>query len=284
MSLSIRLQHTWACALLLLASSIISAQEIKDSASNANTVLKSLPLKANQGVAVDEKYLYAISNTEIRKHDKKTGQETAAWKADTKRPEFSHFVHMNSGTVIAGKLYCAHSRFPFAPNECTIEVWDVEGEKLNHVETIPMPATHGSLTWIDRRGDGSWWICFVVYGEIKNKVTKLIKCRQEKGKFIEEASYLFPQEVVAQWGAKSCSGGSWGPDDLLYITGHDRAEAYVLRIAGESLEYVRTERNLGLFGQAIAWDRSSGQPALWGLVKNKAISLTLIPAAVVNPP
>jgi hypothetical protein len=71
---------------------------------------------------------------------------------------------------------------------------------------------------------------------------------------------------------------------MLYTTGHDLAEAYVLRIAGKKLEYVRTEGNLGLFGQAIAWDRSTDQPALWGIVKNKAISLTLIPAAVGTPP
>lgn len=200
---------SWVCAILILAPSMISA---------ANTVLKSFPLKASQGVAVDEKYLYAISNTEIRKHDKETGKEIAAWKAETKLPEFRHFLHMNSGTVIAGKLYCAHSRFPLAPNECTVEVWDVEGEKLKHVETIHMPATHGSLTWIDRRGDGSWWLCYAVYGEGKNKATKLIKCRYEDGKFIEQGGYLFPREVVAQWGAMSCSGGSWGPDDLLYTT------------------------------------------------------------------
>ncbi len=262
----------------------MSAQDKSNPSGVVNTVSKSFPLKASQGVAVDEKYLYAISNTEVRKHDKETGKEIAAWKADTKRPEFSHFLHMNSGTVIAGKLYCAHSRFPLAPNESTVEVWDVEGEKLNHVETIQMPATQGSLTWIDRRGDGSWWLCYAVYGEEKNKATTLIKCYQENGKFTEEASYLFPKEIVAQWGAMSCSGGSWGSDDLLYITGHDRSEAYVLRIAGRKLEYVRTERDLGLFGQAIAWDRSTEQAALWGVVKNKAISLTLIPSAARNPP
>lgn len=261
--------------MLLLAPGTVSAE---------NTVLKSFPLKASQGVAVDGKYLYAISNAEIHKHDKETGKEIAAWQADTKRPEFRHFLHMNSGTVIAGKLYCAHSRFPLAPNECTVEIWDVEGEKLNHVETISMPATHGSLTWIDQRGDGSWWLCYAVYGEGKNNATKLIKYRCEDGKFIEEVSYIFPKEVVAQWGAMSCSGGSWGSDDLLYTTGHDRAEAYVLRIAGEKPEYVRTERNLGLFGQAIAWDRSSDQPVLWGIFINKRISLTLIPGAGGNPP
>ncbi len=106
-------------------------------------------------------------------------------------------------------------------------------------------------------------------------------------KFIEEESYHFPEEVIARWGAMSCSGGSWGPDGMLYTTGHDLAEAYVLRIAGKKLEYVRTEGSLGLaglVGQAIAWDRSSEQPALWGIVKNKGVFLTGIPGAGANPP
>lgn len=275
MSRSGKFRLAWVCALLLLIPGTIYAE---------NTVLKSFPAKASQGVAVDGKHFYAISNTVIRKHDKETGKEIAVWLADTQLEGFRHFLHLNSGTVIDGKLYCAHSRFPIAPNECTVEVWDVAGEKLEHLETIPMPADHGSLTWIDRRGDGSWWLCYAVYGAGKNEATKLVKCRFADGKFIEQASYPFPAEVVANWGAMSCSGGSWGSDGLLYTTGHDHAEAYVLRIADEKPEHVRTEKNLGLFGQAIAWDRFSEQPELWGIVKNKVVSLTRIPAASVNLP
>ena len=244
-----------------------------------NQVLRSFPIKASQGVAVDGTYIYAISNTEIRKCDKGTGAEIAAWKADTKQPGFKHFRHMNSGTVIDGKLYCAHSRFPVAPNDCTVEVWDVTGEKLDHVETIRMPARHGSLTWIDRRGDGSWWMCYAVYGAGKNKDTKLIKYEYEDGKFLGKESYFFPKEAVANWGSMSCSGGSWGPDGLLYTTGHDLAETYVLKIDGDKLKYVRTEENVGFYGQAIAWDRSSKEPALWGIVKNKEVSLTAMQGA-----
>ncbi|QTN32801.1 hypothetical protein HZ994_10810 [Akkermansiaceae bacterium] len=244
-----------------------------------NQVLRSFPIKASQGVAVDGEYIYAISNTEIRKCDKVTGAAVTVWKADTKRAEFKHFRHLNSGTVIDGKLHCAHSRFPVAPNECTVEIWDVTGEKLDHVETIRMPPTHGSLTWIDRRGDGTWWMCYAVYGRAKNKETKLIHYRRENGKFIEEKSHRFPEEAVASWGTMSCSGGSWGPDGMLYATGHDLAEACVLRIHGDKLEYVRTEGGVGFCGQAIAWDRFSKEPGLWGIVKNKCVSLTVITAA-----
>jgi hypothetical protein len=244
-----------------------------------NEVLRSFPIKASQGVAVDETYIYAISNTEIRKCEKGTGAEVAAWKADAKQPDFKHFRHMNSGTVIDGKLYCAHSRFPVSANDCTVEIWDVTAENLDHVETIRMPTTQGSLTWIDRRSDGTWWMCYAVYGEGKNKDTKLIRYRHEGGEFIEEKVYLFPKEAVTNWAAMSCSGGSWGPDGKLYTTGHDLAEAYVLEIRKDALEYVRTERGVGFCGQAIAWDRFSKEPVLWGIVKNKNVSLTLVAAA-----
>jgi hypothetical protein len=272
-----RFRFPVACAALLIAPSMIFAEGEAHADVAGNTVLKKFMINASQGVAVDAEYLFAISNTEIRKHDKETGAEIAAWKADPKMKAFKHFRHMNSGTVIEGKLYCAHSRFPVAPNDCTVEIWDVEGEKLDHVETIPMPATHGSLTWIDRSGDGSWWMCYAVYGAGKNKDTKLIRYQYGGGKFIEKASYSFPQEVVANWGAMSCSGGSWGSDGKLYTTGHDLAEAYVLEIRNDKLEYVRTEKDVGFFGQAIAWDRFSEVPALWGIVKNKEVSVTLMP-------
>ena len=55
----------------------------------------------------------------------------------------------------------------------------------------------------------------------------------------------------------SISGGSWGPDGLLYCTGHDHPELYALRLpqAGSVLELVEIipiENN----GQGIDWDQS----------------------------
>jgi hypothetical protein len=41
--------------------------------------------------------------------------------------------------------------------------------------------------------------------------------------------------------------------------------------------YVRTEKDVGFFGQAIAWDRSSKEPVLWGIDRNKDVCLTVIP-------
>jgi len=240
---------------------------------------KIFPIKVTQGVAVDGGFFYAISNTRIDKCDKQTGEVVATWAADKKRAAQEHFKHLNSGVVIGNKLYAAHSRFPIAPNDSSVEIFELTSDSLKHMRTIPMPPGHGSLTWIDRHKDGSWWMSYAVYGKTKNKQTKLIKYRYEDGKFSELKTYSFPNEVVAKWGSMSCSGGSWGPDGLLYTTGHDHAEAYVLDIDAEGgLKYLRTEKDMGFYGQGIAWDRFAKAAVLWGIVKNKKVCATRVAA------
>jgi outer membrane protein assembly factor BamB len=242
------------------------------------TPSKTFPVKASQGVAVDANHFYAISNTKITKHDKTTSAQIATWEANPKDPAQAHFKHMNSATVIDGKLYAAHSRFPIAPNENTVEIFSLDEKNPTHQSTIRMPGEHGSLTWIDRKNDGSWWMCFAVYGKPDNKKTKLVKYRFEYGTFTEQQTWIFPEETVAKWGTMSCSGGSWGDDGKLYVTGHDHAEVHVLEIdSNQALRHIRTQSVTGICGQAIAWDRSVEKPSLWGIVKNKHVSLSQIP-------
>ena len=65
----------------------------------------------------------------------------------------------------------------------------------------------------------------------------------------------------------SNSGGSWGPDGYLYLTGHDPAEIYRMRLpkAGSVLELVDVIP-MNIRGQGIAWDRS--QPGvIYGIVR-----------------
>ena len=274
----------WRCLYalfcLLALPCLAQGEETSPSSAPGNTVVKTIPFKAGQGVAVDANYFYAISNTEIYKCHKSTGKVISEWKADIKNEVYQHFKHLNSGTVVDGRLYCAHSRYGIDPNDNTIEIWNVAKENLDHEKTIHLPRKYGSLTWIDRDRDHAWWMCYAVYGENKNKDTTLVKYQYKNGQFVEARSWTFPEEAIGQWGEISCSGGSWGPDGYLYTTGHDNNEAYVLEAdkAGK-LRYVRTEQGVGFFGQAIAWDRFSKEPILWGIVKNKNISLTLIPTA-----
>ncbi len=270
----------WLCfyACMFLITGSTATEKAVASSGSGNVVIRKIPFNVNQGVAVDEKYFYPISNTRISKCDKSTGRVIASWQANTKEKAYKHFKHLNSGVVVEGRLYCAHSRYGIDANDCSVEIWNVEKESLAHEETIRMPRKHGSLTWIDRHADRSWWMCYAVYGKDKNRGTRLVKYQYQGGKFIEVESWLFPKEVIANWGKASCSGGSWGSDGYLYTTGHDHAVTYVLQIDKKNrLSYVRTEKGVGFFGQAIAWDRSSKDPILWGIVKKKFITLTLMP-------
>jgi hypothetical protein len=86
----------------------------------------------------------------------------------------------------------------------------------------------------------------------------------------------------------SNSGGSWGPDGFLYLTGHDRGELYKVQLptAGSVLELVATIP-MNIRGQGIAWDRSD-PGVLYGIVRatpqetiagisNKVLAFRLVP-------
>jgi hypothetical protein len=63
--------------------------------------------------------------------------------------------------------------------------------------------------------------------------------------------------VVESFDVMSNSGGTWGSDDRLYITGHDRGAVFVLALP-ESGSVLRLEGTLPITaeGQGIAWDRA----------------------------
>ncbi len=241
-----------------------------------NKVIRRIPTDANQGVAVGKDYYYAISNIRITKHSKSSNRVVATWEADLSVKKFEHFKHMNSGTVVDEHLYVAHSRYKVDPNDNTIEIFNVKDDLLEHVRTVQMPRKYGSLTWIDRY-NGSWWMCYAVYGNDLNRNTKLVKYEFESGEFKETSNWNFPNEVVGQWGDMSCSGGSWSPEGKLYVTGHDHECAYVLELEEKNgLKYLYPENNVGFYGQAISWDRFTQNPTLWGIVKRKFITVAII--------
>lgn len=70
----------------------------------------------------------------------------------------------------------------------------------------------------------------------------------------------------------SNSGGSSRPDGWLYITGHDAATAYVVKIpsAGSVLTWVAPIKLPDIAGQGIARDTSAGGNAsLYGIVRDE---------------
>lgn len=241
----------------------------------AATVVARWPAEeARQGVAADARHFYATSNNLIGKYDKKTGRRLARWEGP-----MALFPHMNSCVVDGPELVCAASNFPAVPMASVVEIFDAD--TLRHIRSVTLPPMPGSLTWIERRGE-DWYGGFANYpgrgGEPgrDHSWTRLVRFDAQ---FRPTASWLFPASVLDRFAPMSNSGGSWGEDGLLYVTGHDRPELYALRLpeAGTALEHVATIA-ISTGGQAIAWDRSQSR-VLWSLDrKTKMVVASRIPA------
>jgi hypothetical protein len=223
---------------------------------------------ANQGVAVDQANFYAVDNRQITKHDRRSGDPLLQFAGG------SPFIHMDSGAVHRGKLYAAHSNYDERPMESSLEVFDARS--MRHVDTHSFGVDRGSLTWVDRARDGSWWAGFAnydvipdgdtePYGETAN--TQVVKLDDDLQ--VAEA-YTIPEAILDRFRPMSNSGGSWGPDGRLWLTGHDLGEAYVMEppTAGSELRWIATVELPGVEGQGIAWDLSSREPTLWAIKRS----------------
>lgn len=224
--------------------------------------------EAVQGVAVDARYFYAIANRAIGKYDKATGKRIAGWD----RPEDGPLTHLDSGVIIDHLLYCAHSNYPWEPMASSVEIWSPD--PLEHTGTHSFGIEWGSFTWVDRFA-GEWWGVFANYNQVMGRSrqaygnsyrTSLVKF-DDRWRRLE--SWVFPDTVVRRILPMSISGGSWGPDSLLYCTGHDRRELYVLRLpaGGSTLQLVEIVP-VPVPGQGIAWDRSA-PGVLYGIDRSR---------------
>lgn len=222
--------------------------------------------EANQGVAVDERYFYSIDNTTIAKYDKKTGTLVTRRTQDAG----GRLIHLDGGTVLDGKLYCAHSNYPAWPMTSSLEIFDTA--TLEHIGTHSFGINWGSLTWVDRR-DGYWWMVFANYDQPygPNKTPYGYKVNTQLIKFTPDFQMLeawtLPSSILDKFEQMSNSGGSWGPDGFLYLTGHDPAELYQMRLpsTGSVLELVAT-LPMNIRGQGIAWDRSD-PGVIYGIIR-----------------
>lgn len=240
------------------------------------------PRGANQGVAVDDRFFYGIGNFIVGKYDKRTGERVGEWIGLRGGP----IVHLNAGVVQDGQLVLAHSNYPQVPMVSSLEYFDPS--TVQPVKSVSLGLRDGSLTWAERK-DGWWWACFAHYNESgatpgRDQRWTHVGKFDERWQMIE--SWLFPPQVIATWGRSSCSGGSWGDDGLLYVTGHDAKELYVLRLPrlGSTLEYVTTI-DVPFEGQSWAWDRSEGR-IIYGIVRRTrevvVVQIPEVPAAVRN--
>ncbi|NDJ61001.1 MAG: hypothetical protein GYB67_07740 [Chloroflexi bacterium] len=234
---------------------------------------------ANQGVAVDANYFYAVTNSRISKHDKETGERVAQWDGE----EEGLILHLDSGVVVVGLLYASHSNWPEWPMTSSVEVWDTE--TMEHVDTFSFGIQLGSFTWLDRY-DGYWWGTFANYDRIQRGQqtpygftynTQMVKMDDE---FQVLEQWAYPRDLLQNFEIMSNSGGSWGPDGYLYITGHDFPRVYVVQLpeAGSLLNWVATITVPDIEGQGIAWDRSTDERVLYGIYRPaRQVVQTLIP-------
>jgi hypothetical protein len=65
----------------LLALAVLSRARHAQPTLQAELVRRYEAPEANQGVAVDERSIYAIGNSEIGRYDKQTGKRTGGWSA-----------------------------------------------------------------------------------------------------------------------------------------------------------------------------------------------------------
>lgn len=237
---------------------------------------------ANQAVAVDAAHFYAVNNFRISRHDKFSGEFQQKW--DGVSDKTGPIIHLDSAMVYEDLLYAAHSNFPQWPMVSSIEVWDTQS--MQHVRSHPFPDPLGSMTWLDRH-DGFWWGGFGNYDRIipphlqaygKTENTVIVKMDDE---FNILEQWRLPEELLPRLRPMSNSGGSWGSDGYLYLTGHDHPEIYVMTIpeVGQTLRWETTVIVEGFDGQGIAWDRDETTAILWGITRDaKAVWQLKMPA------
>lgn len=222
--------------------------------------------EANQAIGVDEKHFYAIDNRCIAKYEKHTGKLVAKWEG----PKDGPIIHLDSAAVINGMIVCAHSNWHEWPMTSSVEIWDAE--TMKHIGNHSFGIHWGSLTWIDWY-DGFWWVGFANYerpygpngSPYGYKACTTVVKFDEKWQWQE--AWTLPKKILDRLEDMSNSGGSWGPDGYLYLSGHDPAEVYKCQLPemGSVIELLEIIP-LNIRGQGIAWDRNEPK-TIYGIVR-----------------
>jgi outer membrane protein assembly factor BamB len=229
--------------------------------------------EAHQAVAVDLRSFYAISNRTIARYAKETTESKPKAIVRWTAPAESPVKHLNSGIVLNGRLYCANSNWPKKPLRNTVEVF--EAATLQHLERKEFPETEGAINWIDRHR-GGWWIVFAFYGKADVRKTRLVRYNDD---WQNTGVWTFPESVIQRFLPNSNSGGAFGPQGRLFVTGHDHGELYVLAVGQKPGELIHEATiKAPIAGQGIAWDNGK-PPTLYGIVRrsHEVVRMTISP-------
>ena len=267
--------RSFPALICVFAGCSVSAGEIPEYQA---AVLAEFPApNARQGIAVDRNHFYTVNNYAVSKHDKISGAVLASWEGSS---EGEPLIHLDSLVSLDGRLYASHSNYPDWPMTSSIEVWNADD--MTHVDTHSFGIHRGSLTWLDRH-DGQWWGGFANYDKVQDGqadpygLTDRTQVVRFSDDFVVLEAWTLPPEILDRMRPMSNSGGSWGPDGYLYLTGHDHGELYVMRLPkfGSELQWVATVQVPIMEGQGIAWDRSVAGRVLWGILKKDRKALKI---------
>ncbi|NDW04660.1 cycloisomerase [Jiella pacifica] len=262
-----RILTALAATLVAAASAALAADE--PATMKSETLATYTIPEANQAVGVDADHFYAIDNRTIAKYDKKAQKLVQKWEL----PKGGPVKHFDSAAVVDGKIYIAHSNYPEWPIASSLEIF--EADTLEHVGTHSFGIQIGSFTWVDKGPDGAWYGGFANYNRVfgKSPLAYGNKYNTQVVKFDDEwrpvEQWTIPEEIVEKFDDMSNSGGSWGPDGNLYLTGHDPAEAYVMALPefGSILTWKATVP-LANRGQGIAFDHSD-EGILYAIIRGE---------------
>lgn len=215
---------------------------------------------ADQGVAVDAVYFYAVDNHVIAKHRRDNGRLVDRWDGGEKGP----LRHLNSCLIVGGQLECANSNYPNTPMASSIEYFDPE--TLTHAGSHSLGLTdEGSLTWTDRTASNriAGFAHYAKNGGEPHKDNSYGAVVLYDDQWRRTGGYAFPPEITARMAPHAASGGAVGPDGYLYVMGHDRPEIYAFSRpeAGPYLVHMATI-SLEAEGQAFSFE-PGGERIVW---------------------
>jgi len=208
--------------------------------------------EARQGVAVDDRYFYAIVNTAIGKYERDSGRLVARWAG----PRDGAIRHLNSCTIHRAELVCAHSNHPQVPMGSSIEVWDPA--TMTHKRSHSLGnMDEGSLTIVEPMSSG-WLLGFAHYSDetgVPFKSSDYSQLIATDDGWRRTGGWLIPAAIRKRMAPQAASGGAIGTDGMLYLFGHTLPELYVLAKPSMGVELVHVATiAIDAGGQAFAFD------------------------------
>ena len=206
-------------------------------------------VKDGNSVAVDRRYFYVISNNEIGKYEKKSGNRIIHKKLA--------FKHLSGGKIINGDLVVINNQ-----SGHTAMIW-INPTDLSVIDIMETPFISGSLSWIDWAFD-RWWICDAYSDEDIDKT--MIYVYDPNWKL--QGFWKLPKELLT---SHSIIGGTWFGDQL-YVSGHSKPEIYQLKLPLEKVRAELGETIQTCFdGQGFVFEQESEIVYAWGIRNDSTV-------------